>query len=124
MRILIVEDNQPLALSLQEMLEAEGYEVRLASDGQDGYSAYLLFEPNLVITDIQMPRENGLELMVRIRTHDPMVRTIYMSGDLSQFFSPLEEEKKRYPVSLLEKPFSRSELLRLVGTTEFSVSTT
>jgi YesN/AraC family two-component response regulator len=34
-----------------------------AKDGVDGYSAYLLFKPDIVITDIQMPRKNGLEMV-------------------------------------------------------------
>ena len=61
-----------------------------------------------------MPGENGLELMEHIRTHNPMVRTIYMSGDLYDFLSSIEEEKKRYPVCYLEKPFTRVELMGLV----------
>jgi len=115
MKILIVDDNQELASAIQIMLEDEGYEVRLANDGQDGYGVFLEFKPHLVITDIQMPGENGMELMEHIRMHDPMVRTIYMSGDLISFWSPLEEEKKRYPVSLLEKPFSKVELMGLLS---------
>ena len=115
MKILIVDDNQELALTIQIMLEDEGFEVRSANDGQDGYWAFLEFKPDLVITDIQMPGENGLELMEHIRTHNPMVKTIYMSGDLESYWSPLEEEKKRYPVSLLEKPFSKVELMGLLS---------
>jgi DNA-binding NtrC family response regulator len=115
MRILIVDDNQELASAIQIMLEDEGYEIKLAKDGQDGYWAYLEFKPELVLTDIHMPGENGLELMGHIRTHNPMVRTIYMSGDLYNFLSPIEEEKKRYPVSYLEKPFSKIELIGLVS---------
>jgi CheY-like chemotaxis protein len=115
MRILIVDDNEELAFTLQFMLEDEGYEVRSAKDGQDGYWAYLEFKPDLVITDIQMPGENGLELMDHIRTLNPRVKAIYMSGDLDSYLSPLEEEKKRYPVSLLEKPFSKVELMGLLS---------
>jgi len=115
MKILIVDDNQGFAFTLQLMLEDEGYEVRSAKDGQDGYWAYLEFKPDLVITDIQMPGENGLELMEHIRTLNPRVRTIYMSGDLGSYLSPLEEEKKRYPVSLLEKPFSKVALMGLLS---------
>ncbi len=115
MRILIVDDSQELASIIQTILENEGFEVRSAKDSQDGYWAFVEFEPDLVITDIQMPGGNGLELMKHIRTLNPMVRTIYMSADLSNFWSPLEEEKKRYPVSLLEKPFSKSELIGLVS---------
>jgi CheY-like chemotaxis protein len=115
MRILIVDDNRELALMVQIILEEEGYHVRSANDSRDGYLAYLEFNPDLIITDIQMPGENGLELMEHIRTHNPMVRTIYMSGDLDSFLSPLEEEKKKYPVSLLEKPFSKFELMGLLS---------
>jgi CheY-like chemotaxis protein len=115
MKILIVDDNQDLAFLIKWMLEDEGYEVRSAKDGMDGYSAYLLFNPDIVLTDIQMPEKNGLELIKDIRSHDPGVRTIYMSGDLSQYGSPLKEEKEKYHVGVLEKPFSRNELISLLG---------
>ena len=114
-KILLVDDNQNLAFLLQMMLMDEGYEVELARDGGDGYSAYFDFTPDLVITDIQMPVRNGLELIKHIRLHNPQVKTIYMSGDLRSFWSRLEEEKARYQASFLEKPFSRSELLRLLS---------
>jgi len=115
MKILIVDDNQELASAIEIMLEDEGYEVRLAKDSQDGYWNYLEFKPDLVLTDIHMPGETGLELMEHIRTHNPMVRTIYMSGDLYNFLSSIEEEKRRYPVSCLEKPFCKVELVGLVS---------
>jgi DNA-binding response OmpR family regulator len=114
MKILIVDDNQGLAHILKIMLEDEGYEVRLAFDGRDGYLAYLLFKPDLVITDIQMPEKNGLELMKVIRNHNPEVKTIYISGNLSEFQSLLQMEKMRYQVDYLQKPFSKNELMRLV----------
>jgi YesN/AraC family two-component response regulator len=114
-KILIVDDNQGLAHILKTMLEDEKYEVRLARDGRDGYLTYLLFGADLVITDIQMPEKNGLELMEVIRMHNPEVKTIYISGDLSRFLSLLEEEKARYRVSLLQKPFSKSELMSLLS---------
>jgi len=115
MKILIVDDNQDLASLIKVMLEDEGYEVKSAKDGQDGYSSYLLFHPDLVLTDIQMPEKNGLELMEYIRNHNPAVRTIYMSGDLGRYWIPLEEEKKKYRVGVLEKPFSREELMSLLS---------
>lgn len=114
-KILIVDDNPGLAHILKTMLEDEKYEVRLARDGRDGYLTYLLFGADLVITDIQMPEKNGLELMEVIRMHNPEVKTIYISGDLSRFLSLLEEEKARYRVSLLQKPFSKSELMSLLS---------
>jgi CheY-like chemotaxis protein len=112
-KVLIVDDNRLLADTIQEVLEDEGLEVMSAKDGVDGYSAYLLFRPDIVITDIQMPRKNGLEMMAHIRAHEPMIRTIYMSGDIDPYRPFLREEKRKYRVSFFEKPFSL-ELLRKV----------
>ena len=111
-KILIIDDNKELIGIIQEMLAPEGYEIMSAADGQIGYSTFLLFNPDLVITDIHMPGKNGVELMKLIRTHKSMVKTIYMSGNLTRWNSLLEEEKLRYPVSILQKPFSRQELIR------------
>jgi DNA-binding response OmpR family regulator len=113
-KILIVDDNFDLASIIHEMLETEGYEVELAGDGQKGYFAYLLFRPDIVITDIQMPVKNGLELIQNIRMHDPEAKIIYMSGDLSSYMELLKKEKERYHAGLIEKPFSKKELMQLV----------
>ena len=115
MRVLIVDDNQDLAFLIKWMLEEEGYEVKSAKNGMDGYTMYFLFNPDLVLTDIQMPEKNGLELIKDIRCHNPGVRTIYMSGDLGQYGSPLAEEKEKYHAGVLEKPFSKNELITLLS---------
>ncbi len=115
MKILIVDDDYSLANLLQLILEEEGYEVRSAGNGQEGYSAYLHFKPDVVITDLHMPEKNGLELMESIRRLDPKVKTIYMSGDPWMFRRRLEEEKTGHAASLLQKPFSKGELMRLLA---------
>ena len=112
MKILIVEDHNEIAVILQMLLTEEGYEVQIAGNGKEGYFAYLLFEPDLVITDIQMPERTGIELMQLIRLHNPQIKNIYMSGDLRSYLELLEKEKEVYHVHLLEKPFSRDELLK------------
>ena len=114
MKVLVVDDNRFLADTIQETLEIDGLDVRSAHDGLDGYSAYLLFKPDIVITDIQMPRKTGPEMMAKIRIHNPMIKTIYMSGDIASFEPFLIDEKKRYPVSYFEKPFSLKSLLKVV----------
>ncbi|MHB9097042.1 MAG: response regulator [Syntrophales bacterium] len=113
-KVLVVDDNRILASIIQEVLEDDGLEVRSANDGIDGYLAYLHFKPDVVITDIQMPRENGLEMMGHIRAHDPMIKTIYMSADIDPYRPLLTEEKRKYPVSFFEKPFSIESLKRVV----------
>ena len=115
MKVLIVDDDQAIAFVVQFILEDEGHEVRLALSGPEGYLTYLQFRPDLVITDIHMPGQNGLELINDIRAHDPLVKTIYMSGDLNRFYPLLKEERTKYPINLLEKPFSRKELIGQVS---------
>jgi len=115
MKVLVVDDNLLLGSLLKMMLEDEGYEARSAVDGLDGYISYLLFRPEVVITDLHMPKANGMELIRNIRKQDPGVKTIYMSGDMHPFFPLLNEEKNRYPVSLLPKPFSKEDLLNLLA---------
>ncbi len=115
MKILVVDDNSDFIALLKIMLENEGFDVRLANNGEDGYSAYLRFEPDVVVTDIQMPIKTGIELIGLIRSHNPNVRTIYMSAELTAFQSFLEEEQEKYGVSVLQKPFSRTELMKSIS---------
>jgi CheY-like chemotaxis protein len=112
---LVVDDNLLLASLLQMILEDEGYEAQCAGDGLAAYANYLLFRPEVVITDLHMPKANGIELMKNIRKQNPGVKTIYMSADMRPFSPLLDEEKSRYPVSLLPKPFSKEELLNLLA---------
>jgi CheY-like chemotaxis protein len=114
-KILVVDDNSELSFLLQWTLEDEGHEVKVANNGTEGYFEFLLFAPDVVLTDIQMPEKNGFELMENIRSHNPTVRTIYMSGNLTQFQSNLGEEMKKYHARVLEKPFSKEELIRLIS---------
>ncbi len=115
-RILIVDDNASLAITLaitlQMVLQDDGFEVVTANNGNDGYSAYLQANPDLVITDMHMPGKSGPELMKNIRQHDPDAKAIYMSGDWSQFQVFLDEEKKRRKTIFLRKPFSLPELMQ------------
>ena len=120
MKILVVDDNKLLADCIKIILEGEDYEVRSANDGTEGYLEYLAFEPDLIITDLNMPSESGVELMRHIRTHDPYAKAIYMSADLEEFKPLLEEEKMKYRVSLLSKPFSMTELTNLLSQYQYT----
>lgn len=104
-----------LAFIVRQMLEVNDHEVMWAGDGEAGYGTYLLFRPDLIITDIEMPEKDGLEMMAQVRAHNPGIRAIYMSAELDRFRFQLEEERKRYRVGLLQKPFSRMELMRLIS---------
>lgn len=95
-----------LAFIVQQMLEVDGHKVMWAGDGAAGYGTYLLFRPDLIITGIEVPDKDGLEMMAHVRAHNPRIGTIYMSADLDRFRPRLEEEKERYQVDFVQKPFS------------------
>ena len=79
-KILVVEDEFGLQATLKEVFQLEGYDVRVAVDGDVGYEIYRKFKPDLVFTDIVMPRMNGLELVRKIRKTDRGIKVIYISG--------------------------------------------
>jgi CheY-like chemotaxis protein len=68
--ILVVEDDEPIRLAVRELLESEGYEVLVACDGEEALAALEGGVPSLIITDLQMPKLDGIQLCERLRT-DP-----------------------------------------------------
>jgi len=69
-RILIVDDEPSIVISLQFLMTREGYEVALAGDGEAALQAIQANPPDLVILDVMMPKLNGFDVCQRIRS-DP-----------------------------------------------------
>ena len=82
-RVLLVEDNGDTLAALELLLGLDGYEVRTANDGSMGYRAFLDCCPDVVITDLNMPSIDGLELIRMIRTDRKCPKTpiIVISAD-------------------------------------------
>ena len=74
-RILVVEDNADSRDLLSKLLAMSGYEVLSAPDGESGYAAALKQIPDLIITDINMPRMDGLELLRKVRVEGQLAGT-------------------------------------------------
>jgi DNA-binding response OmpR family regulator len=76
-RILIVEDEPHITFSLQLLLQRSGYEVSLASDGEQGLAMARDHRPDVVLLDIMMPKRNGYEVCQTLKADpDPGVRAI------------------------------------------------
>jgi DNA-binding response OmpR family regulator len=69
-KVLVVEDHHDTSFLLCRLLKMEGYEVEHAIDGMVGYHTATSSHPDLIVTDIQMPRMDGIEMIKRIRRSD------------------------------------------------------
>jgi DNA-binding response OmpR family regulator len=81
-RVLVVEDHHDTSFTLCKLLKLEGYDVDHAIDGMSGYKSASNRQPDLIVTDVQMPRMNGIDMIRRIRTSDDLkqVPIIVMSA--------------------------------------------
>jgi CheY-like chemotaxis protein len=115
-RILVVEDEFGLQETLRDVFIMEGYDVRVAIDGQDGHRAFLDFKPDLVLTDVVMPKMSGVELVRKIREKNPAIKVIFISGffGLRNVKRDLNEDMLTYGYHCLSKPFKISTMLEMV----------
>jgi EAL domain-containing protein (putative c-di-GMP-specific phosphodiesterase class I) len=79
--ILVVEDDDPLARSIQRILSSAGYEVRIAGDGQAATSEIMERSFDVILSDIELPGMNGVDLLSLVRAYDFDVPFILMTGD-------------------------------------------
>lgn len=84
-RLLVVDDEPSMREFLEILLSQEGYEVRTAATGEEGYKVYQSEGPDLILTDVKMPGMSGLDLIREIHSLDPFIPiiavTAYASAD-------------------------------------------
>ena len=110
-RILIVEDEPSEQALLRSLFEGSGHQVYIAPDGEQGYKAFLRKDFDLVVTDLQMPRVDGLELIQSLQQLFPDTPIIALSGKGPGF---LAQAKVEGAFAALSKPIDRDELLSVV----------
>jgi two-component system KDP operon response regulator KdpE len=110
-RILIVDDELQIARVLRTSLQAQGYEVKTAPDGETGYNAAMDWLPDLIVTDLSMPAMNGVELCraLRERSQIPII-VLSVRGEEKSKIDALDAGADDY----VTKPFSVNELLARV----------
>jgi len=108
-RILIVEDETDMARGLQYNLEARGYEVILASDGEAGYQAALSSAPDLVLLDVMLPKRDGYDVCRALRKVAPRLPMLMLTarGGENDLVLGLKLGADDY----MRKPFSTAELM-------------
>jgi DNA-binding response OmpR family regulator len=112
MRILVVEDERTLAGFIEQSLQADGYAVTVANDGERGELEALTGDYGLVLLDVMLPGKNGLQVLDAIRARKPELPVIVLTarGAIEQKVEGLDRGANDY----VTKPFSFEELLARV----------
>jgi DNA-binding response OmpR family regulator len=112
MRILVVEDEPDIADFVRRSLEAAGYAVTCAADGDSGAREALHGDHALILLDLMLPGRSGLELLDELRAHDTETPVIVLTAraDVDDRVAGLDRGANDYMV----KPFSIDELLARV----------
>ena len=112
MRILIVEDEEPLALDIQKILKKEHYTAEVAFDGNEGLEQALVEDYDLLILDIMLPGMDGFQILRELRKDGNSVPVLFLTAKtrLEDKVSGLDLGADDY----LTKPFAVPELLARV----------
>jgi diguanylate cyclase (GGDEF)-like protein len=79
-KILIIDDEEEILEVLAEVFEEEGYQVKKGRDGEHGIAVFFEWQPDLVITDVKMPKKNGLEVLKAVKDSGSDVDVIILTG--------------------------------------------
>jgi CheY-like chemotaxis protein len=114
-QILVVDDDPGICKALQIALGKAGYDVLQAGDGAEGARLYEEMGPDLVITDIHMPKKSGLLLIEDIRAHGSATPVIAMTdGGPTSRFELLQLAQLLGAVRNIAKPFTLEEMVKAV----------
>lgn len=113
--IMIVDDDARIQLALRQIVESADHRVIEAGEGQDAIELFAEYRPDLVVTDIFMPRTDGIEVIRAIRRISPDARIIAMSGHCFESDWNCFESILDLGADLaLRKPFTSAALLSAV----------
>jgi CheY-like chemotaxis protein len=115
MHILVIEDHDPMAKTIMAILQADGHTVVRAENGRYGMARFEAEAFDLIITDILMPDQEGIETIRAMVKRKPDVRIIAVSGSGQDGgFDYLNMARAFGAMATLQKPFQPADLLQLV----------
>jgi DNA-binding response OmpR family regulator len=125
--ILILEDNETLALGLRTSLEVEGYKVECVTDGELGLKWLEQHEPNLIVLDLMLPGVNGFEVLRRYRSRGGAAAVLILSArdqevDKVQGFRIGADDYVVKPVGVLEFLARVEAIIRRLSSTQKGAS--
>jgi DNA-binding NtrC family response regulator len=114
-RILVADDDPRIREATCEILTAAGYEAVAVTDGAELVSAHRRDPADVILCDLFMPQQDGLETIRQLRRESPLVRIIAMSGGgYSGSLDVMDMARLMGAMELLRKPFNKTMLLESV----------
>lgn len=109
--IIVIDDDAAVCRFVRAVLERAGHDVVEAHDGEEGVRLFRSAPAELVITDLYMPGQDGIETIQQLRAEFPGVRILAMSGGASAGVDgPLEDARLLGADAALAKPFDIAQL--------------
>jgi len=107
--IVVIDDEPNMCVALRKLLGLEGYEVETFTEPEQAIEHIRRFHPDIVLVDLMMPTLNGMEVLKRVRTHDPSIVVIMITahGTIDNAIEAVKEGAYHY----ITKPFNTPELL-------------
>lgn len=115
-RVLVIDDNPDIRELIEFILQGAGYSVEVAEDGEAGLRSQRAQAFDIVITDIFMPNQDGIETIARLREEFPAVKVLAMSGGGSRAKGDgyLFTAREIGAHAVVTKPFDPEHLLTVV----------
>lgn len=108
-RILVLDDNVDVAAGIAEILELNGYDVKVVHDAKSAVSVYKSDDIDMGIFDVRMPGMNGVEAFIEILQHKPNAQVVLMTGYADD--ETIQVGLNNGAKGLLSKPFEPEDLL-------------
>lgn len=115
--VLVIDDDDQIRRMIRETLEQAGYVVQEARGGEEGLKRYRASPTDVVLMDILMPDQDGLESILALRQEFPSARVIAMTGgsDMIGIMNFLDVAKMMGACRTIQKPFELHTLLAAVA---------
>jgi DNA-binding response OmpR family regulator len=110
-KILVVDDERRIADTLAEILQMSGFHVVISYDGWEALEAAARFRPDYLLTDVLMPRMNGVELAIAMRKMYPNTRILLFSGQAGISEMLLDGQRQGFEFELIAKPIHPIKLI-------------
>jgi two-component system response regulator HydG len=111
-RILLIDDEKSMIETLSVLLKREGFDVLAALSGSEGIECFSESKPDLVLTDVRMPKVSGVDVLEAIRERDPTTPVVLMTAQAS--LQSAIQAVNLGATHYVQKPFSNEELVAIL----------